>query len=296
MGAYGYARPTSVDEAISILESHAKDGARTQLLAGGTDVLVQMRSIDKEPRLLVDVKHIAETNALEIGADEVFIGAAIASTVLNENEELKAIFPGLIESADLIGSAQIQGRASIGGNLCNSSPAGDTIPAIIANRGVCVIASSSGEREVACEDFCTGVGTNVLGDGEFLIGLKFPRPPANSGDAYLRFIPRTEMDIAVAGAGVALTLDDGGTCTAARVSIGAVAPTPLLVPAAGDALVGTKVDDDALAAAGEACSEAASPITDKRGTVEYRKKVVGVLCRRAGAIARERARGNTSGS
>ena len=284
MGAYGYVKPTSVEEAISILESHAKEGKRAQILAGGTDVLVQMRSFDREPRTLVDVKHIAETNKLEIGAQEVFIGAAIASAVLNENEELKSIFPGLIESADLIGSAQIQGRASIGGNLCNSSPAGDTIPAIIAVGGICVIASSGGSKEVACEDFVTGVGTNVLGDGEFLIGLKFKRPAANFGDAYLRFIPRSEMDIAVAGAGVAVTLDGDGTCTQARVAIGAVAPTVLLVAPAGNALMGTKVDDDALAAAGAACSEAASPITDKRGTVEYRKKVVGVLCRRAGAI------------
>ena len=292
MGAYAYARPTSVEEAVSVLASAAEAGQRTQMLAGGTDVLVQMRSVDREPRTLVDVKHIADANRVEIGADEVFVGAAVPSGVLNENAELKAVFPGLLESADLIGSTQIQGRASIGGNLCNSSPAGDTIPAIIAAGGVCVIAGSSGTREVACEDFLTGVGTNVLGDAEFLVGLRFPRPPARSGDAYLRFIPRTEMDIAVAGAGVALTLDAGGNCTHARVAIGAVAPTALLVPAAADALVGTSVDDAALAAAGAACSDAASPITDKRGTVEYRKKVVGVLCRRAGAIARDRALGN----
>ena len=292
MGAYAYARPTSVEEAVSVLASAAEAGQRTQMLAGGTDVLVQMRSVDRDPRTLVDVKHIAETNRVEIGSDEVFVGAAVPSGVLNENEELKAIFPGLLESADLIGSTQIQGRASIGGNLCNSSPAGDTIPAIIAAGGVCVIAGASGTREVACEDFLTGVGTNVLGDTEFLLGMRFPRPPARSGDAYLRFIPRTEMDIAVAGAGVALHLDADGTCVHARVAIGAVAPTALLVPAAGEALVGTKVDDAALAAAGAACSAAASPITDKRGTVEYRIKVVGVLCRRAGAIARDRALGN----
>ena len=292
VGAYGYARPTSVEEAVSVLASAAEAGQRTQMLAGGTDVLVQMRSVDREPRTLVDVKHIAETNRVEIGADEVFVGAAVPSGVLNENAELKAIFPGLLESADLIGSTQIQGRASIGGNLCNSSPAGDTIPAIIAAGGMCVIAGPSGTREVACEDFLTGVGTNVLGDTEFLLGMRFPRPPARSGDAYLRFIPRTEMDIAVAGAGVALSLDGDGNCVHARVAIGAVAPTALLVPAAGEALVGTRVDDAALAAAGAACSDAASPITDKRGTVEYRRKVVGVLCRRAGAIARDRALGN----
>ena len=291
MGAYAYARPTTVEEAVSVLESAERAGERTQLLAGGTDVLVQMRSVDRDPRTLVDVKHIAETNRVDIGAEEVFIGAAVPSGILNENAELKAIFPGLLESADLIGSTQIQGRASIGGNLCNSSPAGDTIPAIIAAGGVCMIVGPSGTREVACEDFLTGVGTNVLGDTEFLVGLRFPRPPARSGDAYLRFIPRTEMDIAVAGAGVALTLADGGICSHARVAIGAVAPTVRLVAAAADALIGTRVDDAALRAAGAACSVAASPISDKRGTVDYRRKVVAVLCRRAGAIARDRAHG-----
>ena len=289
MGDYAYAAPTSVEEALSVLESQANDGQRTQILAGGTDVLVQMRSVDKEPRTLVDIKHIAETNELSIGADEIFIGAAIPSAALNENDELKGLLPGLIEAADLIGSTQIQGRATIGGNLCNSSPAGDTIPALVAVSAVCVIASPGGSREVDVGDFVTGVGQNCLESNEFLVGLKIPRPGKNSADAYLRFIPRTEMDIAVAGAGVALTLDDGGTCTAARVAIGAVAPTVLLVEAAASALVGTKVDDDALNAAAAACSEAASPITDKRGTVEYRKKVVGVLCKRAGGIARDRA-------
>ena len=289
MGDYAYAAPTSVEEALSVLESQANDGQRTQILAGGTDVLVQMRSIDKEPRTLVDIKHLAETNELSIGADEIFIGAAIPSAALNENDELKGLLPGLIEAADLIGSTQIQGRATIGGNLCNSSPAGDTIPALVAVSAVCVIASPGGSREVDVGDFVTGVGQNCLESNEFLVGLKIPRPGNNSADAYLRFIPRTEMDIAVAGAGVALTRDDGGTCTAARVAIGAVAPTVLLVEAAASALDGTKVDDDALNAAAAACSDAASPITDKRGTVEYRKKVVGVLCKRAGGIARDRA-------
>ena len=289
MGDYAYAAPTSLEEALSVLESQANDGQRTQILAGGTDVLVQMRSIDKAPRTLVDIKHIAETNALSIGTDEIFIGAAIPSAALNENDELKGLLPGLIEAADLFGSTQIQGRATIGGNLCNSSPAGDTIPALMTVSAVCVIASPGGSREVAVEDFVTGVGENCLESNEILVGLKIPRPGNNSADAYLRFIPRTEMDIAVAGAAVALTLDEGGTCTSARVAIGAVAPTVLLVEAASAALVGTKVDDDALNAAAAACSDAASPITDKRGTVEYRTKVVGVLCKRAGGIARDRA-------
>tara|TARA_A100001037_G_scaffold305929_1_gene348097 strand:- start:463 stop:1338 length:876 start_codon:yes stop_codon:yes gene_type:complete len=289
MGAFAYVAPTTVAEALGVLEEHASQGKRAQILAGGTDLLVQLQSVDRTPRTIVDIKKLEEANRVEVGADETFVGAAVASAVLNENEELKQRFPGLIEAADLIGSTQIQGRATIAGNLCNASPAGDTIPALIAIGAVCVIASESGNRELAVEDFVTGVGTNALQDGEFLVGLKIPNPPARTADAYLRFIPRTEMDIAVAGAGVALTLDDAGTCTAARVSIGAVAPTALLVTAAADALVGTSVDDDALAAAAAACSAAASPITDKRGTVEYRRKVVGVLCKRAAAIARDRA-------
>ena len=289
MGGYAYLAPTSAADALAALSQAASAGTRTQMLAGGTDVLVQMRSTDKGPRTFVDVKHIAEANELRIDADEVFIGAAIASAELNENAELKSILPGLIESADLIGSTQIQGRATIGGNLCNSSPAGDTIPALIACGAVCVIASPDGNREVPTEDFVTGVGTNVLQPTEFLVGFKIPRPKGKTADAYLRFIPRTEMDIAVCGAGVALTLDDSGTCTAARVAIGAVAITALPVPDAAAALIGTKVDDAALAAAAAASSALAKPITDKRGTVEYRKKVVGVLTKRAGAIARDRA-------
>lgn len=291
MSSYTFAAPSSVDEALSVLANSSRKGERAQILAGGTDVIVQMRSFDNEPRLLVDIKQLAETNEVSIGEDEIFIGSAIASGVLNENNELKKLFPGLLESADLIGSTQIQGRASIGGNLCNSSPAGDTIPALIVNSAVCVIANSDGNREVPVEDFVTGVGQNCMSSEEFLIGMKMPRPPARTGDAYLRFIPRTEMDIAVAGAGVSVSFDDGGTCTKARVSIGAVAPTALLVPEAADALIGTKVDDSDLRAAEAACSAAASPITDKRGTVEYRRKVVGVLCRRAGTIARDRALG-----
>ena len=294
MAEYAYSAPLSIDDAVGILEEHANNGRRAQILAGGTDLIVQMRGTDTEPRTVVDIKRLEETNRIDLEGDEIYIGAAIASAVLDENEELKALFPGLLESAYLIGSTQIQGRATLGGNLCNASPAADTIPAMIAARGVCVIAGPGGRRELPVEEFCTGVGTNALEAGEFLLGLVFPRPAPRTADAYLRFIPRTEMDIAVAGAGVSVTLDGDGVCTAARVGIGAVAPTPLLVPAAAQALLGTRVDDDALARAGEACTAASSPISDKRGTVAYRLKVVAVLCRRAGAIARDRvlARGD----
>jgi len=290
MGGYAYVAPTTVADTVALLSEHANGGRRAQILAGGTDLLVQMRSGDNVARTIVDVKKLAETNRLVIGSDEIYIGSAIASAELYENEELKGLLPGLLESSDLIGSTQIQGRASMGGNLCNASPAGDTIPAMMAVGAVCDIAGADGTRELAVEDFVTGVGTNALVDGEFLLGLKIPTPGANTRDAYLRFIPRTEMDIAVAGCGVSVTVD-GGTCTAARVAIGAVAPTVLLVPRAAEALIGSNLDDAALQAAGEACTAAASPISDKRGTVEYRKKVVAVLCRRATGIARDRATG-----
>lgn len=286
--SFAYCAPNSVDETVELLGALSANGSRYQLLAGGTDVLVQLRGLDDAPRTLVDVKGLAETKRLELGADRVFIGSAIPGAVLNDHTELKALFPGLVEAVDLIGSTQIQGRASMGGNLCNASPAGDSIPAIIANGGVCHIAAAGGEREVAAENFVTGVGQNALAESEFLLGVSFPRPAATSGDAYLRFIPRTEMDIAVAGAGVRLTLD-GDTCTAAKVAIGAVATTALVVPDAAAALVGSTLDEAALSAAGEACSAIARPISDKRGTAEYRRKVVAVLCRRAIAKAHERA-------
>ena len=291
MGSFAYAAPTSVAEATALLAEHANGKGRAQVLAGGTDLLVQLRTVDREPRTIVDIKKLEEANRLEIGAEETFIGAALPSAVLNEHEELKKRFPGLLEAADLIGSTQIQGRATIGGNLCNASPAGDSIPAMIANGASCVIAGPDGERRIPVEDFVVGVGRNALEAGELLLGLALPNPGPRTGDAYLRFIPRTEMDIAVAGCGVRVDVDEAGTCTAARVAIGAVAPTALLVPAAAEALVGSALDDAALRAAGAACTAAASPISDKRGTAEYRRKVVAVLCRRAGGIARDRATG-----
>ena len=289
MGGYAYLAPTSAADALAALNQAASAGTRTQMLAGGTDVLVQMRSTDKGPRTFVDVKHIAEANELRIDADEVFVGAAIASAELNENAELKSILPGLIESADLIGSTQIQGRATIGGNLCNSSPAGDTIPALIACGAVCVIASPDGNREVSTEDFVTGVGTNVLQPTEFLVGLQDPATQGQDGrrlpalyptyrDGHRRVRRRRCADL---GRQRHLHRSESGhrrrgDHCAAR-------------PDAAAALMGTKVDDAALAAAAAASSALARPITDKRGTVEYRKKVVGVLTKRAGAIARDRA-------
>lgn len=287
--AFSYVSPNSIGDALSLLKDHAAAGTRVQVLAGGTDMLVQLQSLDRTPRAIVDIKALPETNELRIDAEQIIIGSAVASALLNEHAELKALFPGLLEAADLIGSTQIQGRASIGGNLCTASPAGDSIPALIANGAICLIGSSAGNRELPVEDFVVGVQRNALQPGELLLALRLPRPAPRTADAYLRFTPRSEMDIAVASCGVRLTFDAAGTCVDARVGIGAVAPTALLVSAAADALIGSKLEPAALDAAAAACSAAASPITDKRGTVEFRKRVVGVLCRRAALIARDRS-------
>lgn len=290
MQSFAYAAPETVQQALDVLAEHQGAGRRAQVMAGGTDLMVQMRLIDSAPRTIVDIKRLAETNRLDVGAKEIYVGAAISGAVLTASKPLVASLPGLVESIDLIGSSQIQGRASLGGNLCNASPAGDTISALVANAGICVIATKGGPREMPVESFVVGVGKNALKPGEFLLGIKFQRPAKGTSDAYLRFIPRTEMDIAVAGVGVSITVDAGGVCTAARVAIAAVAPTVILVPAAADALIGSKLDAAALEKAGKACSAAASPISDKRGTAEYRRTIVAVLCRRTTAIAAGRAR------
>ena len=290
MTAFAYAAPTSVSDVLTLLDDHSRSGEPAQILAGGTDVMVQMRGVNREPRTIIDIKRLEETNRLEMGAEDIYIGSAIPSAQMQEHAELKALYPGLLEAADLIGSTQVQGRATVCGNLCNASPAGDSIPALIAAGAVCDIATASGSRELAVEDFVTGVGQNALATGEFLLGVKLRRPQASTKDAYLRFTPRTEMDIAVAGVGVSVSLD-GAECVAARVAIGAVAKTALLVGEAAEALIGTLLDEASLQQAGEACQAAAQPISDKRGSAAYRRKVVGVLCRRALAVARDRALG-----
>jgi carbon-monoxide dehydrogenase medium subunit len=217
------------------------------------------------------------------------IGAATPGAVLGEHEALRKAWPGVVEAANLIGSTQVQGRASLGGNLCNSSPAADSVPALIAAGAICVIAGPNGTRELPVEEVQASPGKTTLAPDEILLAFKLPARPARSSDAYLRLIPRTEMDIAVVGCGVSLTLDASGVCSAARVGLGAVAPTTLLVEAAGAALVGTKLDDAAFAKLDAAITTAAKPISDKRGTAEYRTKIACVLARRAAAIARDRA-------
>lgn len=283
-----YVAPTSLTEAVQILESSSD----AKVLAGGTDLLVQMKLGIKRPANIIDIKHIPELMECNVDANGLKLGAAVPSAIVNDSEEIKQLYPGFVEALGLIGSSQVQGRCSAGGNLCNSSPAADSVSALIANRVVCNIVGPKGERNVAVEEFNVGPGKNCLAADEILVSLQFPKPAPRTSDAYLRFIPRTEMDIAVAGAGVSLTLDENGVCTDARVAIGAVAPTALLVPAAAEALIGSQIDEAALEKAAAAASDAASPITDKRGTAEYRKKVVGVLVRRAATIAKARIEAN----
>ena len=283
-----YESPQSVEDAVGLL---ASGGAGARVLAGGTDLLVQLRSGMFEPELIVDIKGISVTRTISDEDGGFRVGAAVSGAEVTEHAELKAMWPGVAEGFDLIGSVQIQGRASMGGNLCNASPAADSVPALIAADATVTIAGPNGQRVVPVEEVCVAPGKTSLASGEFIVSFLLPARPANSGDAYLRFIPRTEMDIAVVGAGVSITLDDGGVCTAARVALGAVAPTARLVDDCAKALIGTKLDDAAMAALSVAASAACNPINDKRGTIEYRTKVAGVMAVRAAKIALARAKG-----
>ena len=282
-----YEAPATLAAAVALL---ARANGHARVLAGGTDLLIQMRGGRVEPELLVDVKNIPEMTSI-VADDGVYrFGAAVPCMVLVEDEAFGKAWPGVADSANLIGSIQVRGRATVGGNLCNASPAADTVPALIAAGASARIVGPNGSRDVPVEEIATGPGRTSLAKGEIVASLLLPKRPPRSGDAYLRFIPRTEMDIAVVGAGVNLTLNERGVCTQARVSIGAVAERALLVPEAAAALIGTEVDADALGRMAAAVSAACRPIDDKRGTKEYRIKVAGVMARRAASIALERAR------
>ncbi len=284
-----YLAPNTLDEAIKAL---ASAGSAGRILAGGTDLLVQMRSGAVKPGVIVDIKKIAEMTEIVETADGGFhIGAAVAGAVLAEHPRFGKVWPGVLEAINLIGSTQVQGRASAGGNLCNGSPAGDSVPAFVAASAIATLQGPNGRREMPVEKVPAGPGRTNLLPGEILVSFTLPPRPKGSSDAYLRMIPRTEMDIAVVGVGVGLTIEDG-VCTAARVGLGAVAPTVLLVEDAARALIGSKLDDAALNAAAAACSAACRPIDDKRGTIVYRTKVAGVLLKRTVAIAAKRAGGN----
>lgn len=282
-----YEAPTTIDAAVSLL---ASAGGTAKVLAGGTDLIVQMRSGRLAPDLVVDLKRIPALTSLAAENGGYRVGAAKPCMELVEDEAFARDCPGVIDGVKLIGSIQVKGRCSIGGNLCNASPAADSVPALIAARAKARIVGPNGAREVPVEEIAVGPGKTSLGKGEIVESFHIPKRSARSADAYLRFTPRTEMDIAVVSAAVNLTLDEAGVCKDARVTLGAVAERALLVPEAAKALIGTKVDDAALDALAAAASAAARPIDDKRGTKEYRIKVAGVLAKRAARIALDRAR------
>ena len=282
-----YEAPESVEGAVALL-SAATGEAR--VLAGGTDLLVQMRADVVDPDLIVDIKKIAETRAVTEEKGGWRIGAAVTGAELKEHAKLKKAWPGVVEAANLIGSTQVQGRATLGGNLCNGSPAADSVPALIAAGAVATLAGPQGRRDLPVEDVMLGPRKLALKKGEIVVSFLLPPRPPRSADAYLRFIPRTEMDIAVVGAGVSLTLDGAGTISAARVSLGAVAARVLLVQEAAQAIVGSRLDLAAQQRLEAAARAACRPIDDKRGTIDFRTDVAAVLARRTALIALDRAR------
>lgn len=281
-----YVAPATIADAVRIIAAEPT----VAILAGGTDLLVQYQTGARQPTGFVDVKRIPALMQITAGEDGVTIGSAVPAGELTAHPLIRAWWPGLAEAAALIGSTQIQNRGSLGGNLCNGSPAADSTCALIVAGATAVIAGEAGERQVPVEHFIVAPGKTVLRPGELLVSIRLPWPAAHTADAYQRLIPRSEMDIAVASAAVSVTLDEAGRCVAARVALGAVAPTPLLVDAAAAALRGTLLDAEALSRAAAAASEAARPIDDKRGTVAYRRTVAGVLTKRVAAIAAARAK------
>jgi carbon-monoxide dehydrogenase medium subunit len=286
MQRLSFAAPTTVNEAVKML---AGASGHAKVLSGGTDLLVQLKTGRAKPHLIVDTKRIPGMIGIrEVGGGFV-IGAATPGTALGEHIGLRRAYPGVVEAANLIGSTQVQGRASLAGNLCNASPAADSVPALIAARATCVIVGSKGKREAPVEAIVIGPGRTSLAGDELITEFHLPKPAPRTGDAYLRFIPRTEMDIAVVGCGICVTLDAAGVCKEARVVLGAVAPTQLLINEAAAALIGHKLDEATLARLDAAARAACKPIDDKRGTIDFRIKVAGVLARRAAAIAFQRA-------
>jgi carbon-monoxide dehydrogenase medium subunit len=284
-----YDAPKTLAATVGLL---AASNGRARLLAGGTDLIVQMRAGRVQPELLIDLKRVRGLSSIIARNGAFRVGAAVTGMALIEHKAFAKAWPGVIDGVKLIGSVQVKGRATLGGNLCNASPAADSVPPLIAAGARVAIIGPSGTREAAVEDVVTGPGKTSLAHGEIVTSFLLPPRPPRSGDAYLRFTPRSEMDIAVVGAAVNLTLDESGLCSAARVVLGAVAERALLLPEAAAALIGTCVDSAALARLAAAASAACRPIDDKRGTKEFRIKVAGVMARRAAQLALARAREN----
>ena len=290
MEAIDYTAPKTLDEALKVL---AANGARARVLAGGTDLLVQLRGGRRSADVVVDGKFIPELNELSYDAQKgLTIGAAVPCYAIYEHKDVSSKYPGITDAASLIGSIQIQGRATLGGNLCNSAPSADAIPPIIVLGGVANISGPNGSRQVPVEDFCTGPGQNVLQPGEILISINMPAPQAHSGANYLRFIPRNEMDIAVAGVGSSVVLDASGqNFVSGKIALASVAPTPVFAKDAGDSLAGKPVSDATIDEAAQKAMADAKPINDMRGTIKQRVHLVGVLTRRTLNTAVNRARG-----
>ena len=281
-----YEAPESIESAVALL---VNSGNETKIFAGGTDLIVQMKEDRIEPTTLIDIKKIKQARDINITSDAISIGAAVTGAEIGECLDLQRLLPGVVEAVQYIGSDQVQGRATIGGNLCNASPAADSVPALIAARANIVIAGPDGMRSLAVEDFLLRPGQTVLSANEFVVSLEMPHPPQKYGEAYLRFTPRSEMDIAVVGVGVSVILAPDGTCVAARIAVGAVAPTARLVANASKILCGKALNVDVLDQVSAAVSAACEPINDKRGTVEFRTEVAGVMAARATKIAWQRA-------
>ncbi len=287
MSQLDYLAPTSADEAARAL---AAAGAAGRPLSGGTDLLVQLRSGRLKPGLIVDLKKIPGAIGIRERDGAFVIGASTPGAMLAEHPSLSRVWPGVVEAANLIGSTQIQGRASMAGNLCNASPAADSVPALVAARATCVIVGPSGQRTAPAGAIAVGPGRTSLQPGEFVLEIHLPPRGRGAADAYLRSIPRTEMDIAVVGVGVNLRLGADGVIGDARVALGAVGPTVILADDAAAVLVGTRADVAALARLEEAARAVCRPISDKRGTADFRTKIAGVLARRVAVIAYGRAK------
>lgn len=283
-----YEAPGTLEAALALLSG---TNGHAAVLAGGTDLLIGMQAGRVTPELLVDIKRIPEMTSVVAENGRFRCGSAVTCMELIEHGAFAKAWPGVIDAIKLIGSIQVKGRATLGGNLCNASPAADSVPAMIAAEALVSIAGPGGKREVRVEDIAIGPGKTSLAKNEIVTSFLMPKRPPHSGDAYFRFTPRTEMDIAVVGAGVNLTLDESGVCRQARVSLGAVADRALLVPEAAAAIIGTRVDAAALNDLAAAASAACRPIDDKRGTREFRIKVAGVMARRAAEMALARAGG-----
>jgi len=290
MQSFEYVAPKNIEETLSLLADKNGDA---RILAGGTDLLVQLREGRRKADLIIDVKNIPELIEITYNTnDGLRFGAAASCTDICDNPDVSQHYPGLVDGISLIGGVQIQNRASVGGNLCNASPAADAIPALIVHEAVCNVTGPNGMRTIPVEEFCIAPGKNALESGEFLASITAPTPKENFGAHYLRFTPRNEMDIAVVGAGASMVLDaDGQQFVSVRIALGAVAPTPLLASDAGTFLSGKDLTRENVREAARMAQETAKPITDLRGTAEYRKYLVAVLVERALDKAIERAGG-----